>query len=536
MYITKAWFLSILLSLVCLRIKQICGSYMNDFVLDCSLYSSDTTNATIQILGWNSRLHACFSDNPYDTFHLPLPYGYGPLMLYYDYNMIYLIHFAESKISLMGQLSIEWTDYYRMWDINEIPLGQTQVPLREIWYPQFNFISSITKRSQKLFEPDDIAVLFPEYVSVIRENVVEGHCNIDYYRFPFDEQTCVLEFDLERFFFYEDDLFLERLNYTYQFQSFENEEWYLLNVVTLPQNITFKQIEVNSTGYTDGIVDYTIEHAKTGFQVNITLRRYPQFYVVNVIVPIIILTVIGQTAFAIPEHSDGKIVVPLTVLLGFMFVQGIVATELPRSETTPSIAIYVLTCLLLSGTSVLFCAFCMWMAHMTHPMPRFIHIFLVRFLGSLLFPSQWFKFALRLWRRRRCVSPPSPPIKPEPPVSEPSLVHTSSDLSLEPVTNPEASHFSTTPPNFPSQKQKAIDHDDTNSKHLTSGTLGSASVPAKEATTDLNESGGSAPDEKNGHEEWARAAEVINRFIGLVHIAALITCFFVFVFPLLLHR
>ena len=91
---------------------------------------------------------------------------------------------------------------------------------------------------------------------------------------------------------------------------------------------------------------------------------------VNINVPIIILTVIGQTAFAIPEHSDGKIVVPLTVLLGFMFVHGIVATELPRSETSPSIAIYVLSCILLSGTSVLFSAFCMWMVHMTHPMPR----------------------------------------------------------------------------------------------------------------------------------------------------------------------
>ena len=100
---------------------------------------------------------------------------------------------------------------------------------------------------------------------------MEGHCNIDYYRFPFDEQICILEFDFERFFFDEDDLFLERLNYTYQFQSFENEEWYLLNVVTLPQNITFKQIQVNSTGYSDGIVDYTIDHAKTGFQVNIML-------------------------------------------------------------------------------------------------------------------------------------------------------------------------------------------------------------------------------------------------------------------------
>ena len=70
----------------------------------------------------------------------------------------------------------------------------------------------------------------------------------------------------------------------------------------------------------------------------------------------------GQTAFAVPVHADAKIVVPLTVLLGFMFVQGFVATELPRSEGYSLLAVYILACELLTCVNCLMCSICMWLS------------------------------------------------------------------------------------------------------------------------------------------------------------------------------
>ena len=129
-----------------------------DYLLNCSAYSLNINNATIRRLGWNARLHACFEDNPYDLTQPPIPFGYPPINLQYDYSVIYVISFEGNKISLMGQLVLVWTDFYRLWDINQIPLEQIQLPISEIWYPQVNFISSITKRNLQLFKPDDQAV------------------------------------------------------------------------------------------------------------------------------------------------------------------------------------------------------------------------------------------------------------------------------------------------------------------------------------------------------------------------------------------
>ena len=496
------------------------------YLLNCSAYSQTTKNATIRRLGWSARLHACFDDNPYDLTQPPIPFGFPSITIMYDYSVIYVISFEGSKISLMGQLVMGLVDFYRMWDIDQIPIGQIQLPLSEIWYPQVRFISSITKRSLKLLEPDDQALFFPFFVSIFRPNVVEGHCNVDYYRFPFDSQNCFLEFEFERYFFYQQDVYLIRMNYTYQFENFINEEWSLVNVVSLPVNVSFKEINVNSSGYSTNVLNQEVKTAKVGFQVNLTLHRYPQFYIVNVLVPIVVLTVIGQTAFAIPEHADGKIVVPLTVLLGFMFVQGIVANELPRSEQASSIGIYVLTCILLSSANVLCCAMCMWIAHMTHPMPRWLHVALVVGLGTCVFPYQWF---IRLYK---CFRHKSSAFQPN---NENVEVFTTTQ-SVLPSSLPERQF--TIPRATLTNEQNSNGISVSNQVAPAQTLAKSAGGPNESiAHKDLKENLYSSVrvfEDTTINKEWVLVAEVFNRVFGLLHIAALLACFFVYVFPLIL--
>ena len=100
----------------------------------------------------------------------------------------------------------------------------------------------------------------------------------------------------------------------------------------------------------------------TGFVFNVTLRRHSQFYVVNILIPILMLSVMGQTTLAVPEHLDAEIAVPLIVLLGFMFLERIVASELPRSERYSLLAVYILACELLTGLNCIMCSLCMWLA------------------------------------------------------------------------------------------------------------------------------------------------------------------------------
>ena len=501
------------------NINLISGWSLSDYYLNCSAYSAATNNSTISRLSWSARLHACFEDNPYDVTQLPLPFGFQYLVLEYDFNVIYVIGFEGNKISLMGQLVLIWIDFYRIWDKNQIPLDKIQLPLNEIWYPQVMFCSSVTKRSIKLLEPNDLVVLFPTLVSLFSTNVIEGHCNVDYYRFPFDKQNCELEFEIDRYLFYQQDAYLNRLNYTFQFENFINEEWSLVNVVTLPINISFKELNVDSNGYLTNNVSFETNNAKVGFKVNLTLQRYPQFYIVNILVPIIVLTIIEQTAFAIPEHADGKIIVPLTVLLGFMFVQGIVANELPRSQVAPSLNIYVLTCILLSSANTFCCAICLWIAHITLRMPSWLHLAVIDVVGTCFFPSQWFILIYRGFRRGGSLSQHKNDTIS---VTTSQLAGALSNLSERCFTIPRASlageqQFSL----LPFSNQFA-------SSQMSEGLSDNSLVQ-----NDLKESNNLNVPENNTDKEWVLVAQVINRIFGLVHLAALLACFFVYILPLL---
>ena len=493
------------------------GWSLSDYYLNCSAYSAATQNSTISRLSWSARLHACFEDNPYEITQLPLPFGFPYVVLEYDYNVIYVIGFEGNKISLMGQLVLVWIDFYRIWDTNQIPLDKIQLPLNKIWYPQVILCSSVTKRSIKLLEPDDLVVLFPTIVTLFRTNVIEGHCNVDYYRFPFDKQNCELEFEIDRYLFNQQDVYLNRLNYTFQFENFINEEWSLVNVVTLPINISFKELNVDSDGYSTNVVISETTNAKVGFKVNLTLQRYPQFYIVNILVPIIVLTIIGQTAFAIPEHADGKIIVPLTVLLGFMFVQGIVANELPRSQVAPSLNYYVLTCILLSSANTLCCAICLWIAHMTLRMPSWLHVAVIDLVGTCVFPSQWSILIYRGFRRGHSLSK-----NEKVSVTTSQLAGALSNLSEQCFTIPRASlageqHFSLL--SFSNQFA---------SSQMSEGLSDNSLVQ-----NNLKESHNLNVSENNTDKEWVLVAKVVNRIFGLVHLAALLACFFVYILPLL---
>ena len=201
---------------------------------------------------------------------------------------------------------------------------------------------------------------------------------------------CTLDFAINRYFFSNItyDLIIKHQPNTFQFEQFSNEEWELVNVASLPKNITFKAYTFNSSGYATNNLVLELGNVQTGFRVNITLRRFPQFYIINVGVPVLVLAAVGQCSFFIPERSDAKLVVPLTVLVGFMFIQSIVATAVPRAFITPSFVLFITSCVLLSGVSSLTCGVLMWIAYCCCWVPHWLSVS-IHWLHFLLFPSNW---------------------------------------------------------------------------------------------------------------------------------------------------
>ena len=250
---------------------------------------------------------------------------------------------------------------------------------------------------------------------------------------------------------------------------------------TLQINISFTETVMYPNGSASNTVAQVVNNAQTGFQVNVTMRRHPAFYLINTLIPIIVLSGVGQTAFALPEEVDGKVLVPLTVLLGFMFVQSIAAAEMPHSAYAPTIAIYITSCVILSGISCLTSALCMWIASFTHPLPAVMKFVWVDCVGFLVFPLRLFEYCGRV-----CCS----------------HFHVPANPTVGKVEN------------FTSEISTA--------NHII-GQLGGC----KRSSLTVSEN-----DAVEKYHPWLPVAEVLNRIFGLAHIATIFALFFKLIFPL----
>jgi hypothetical protein len=177
-------------------------------------------------------------------------------------------------------------------------------------------------------EPDGTVYWYPY-------QVFESKCDIDITYFPFDTQICNFVFVSWSFLKDELNVTLHEENAPIDYYDYvENSVWDI----------------VHSTSYTSP------EHepdAKVTF--TLTLRRKPQYYVMNLILPVVLLGVISLLVFVIPADAGEKMSFAVTVFLAFAVFLSIISMQLPvNSEKTSILGLYLVFQMTLGvGTIVL---------------------------------------------------------------------------------------------------------------------------------------------------------------------------------------
>ena len=152
---------------------------------------------------------------------------------------------------------------------------------------------------------------------------LKSSCKVNIVLFPFDEQKCSVLFGSfaydERWVNYitmRNDTIVEMDYYI------RNTEWQLLSV-TLEKCITSR----------DGCSE-----PKASISLRLRLRRNTFYYMANIIVPCIMLSVLMLFTFWLPPTSTEKIPMGLSVFLTFFMFMLLVAEEVPAtSEEVPLI-------------------------------------------------------------------------------------------------------------------------------------------------------------------------------------------------------
>lgn len=149
--------------------------------------------------------------------------------------------------------------------------------------------------------------------------VFETRCSIDITHFPYDKQTCKIVF----------------IVWSYSVTQVEIEK--------SPNGVEFYEYEENSVWTileTESIVNKDKYESEIIFQIK--LQRKPKYFIMNIILPVLCLSLLSLLVFLIPVDAGEKMGYSITVFLSFAVFLSIISAELPvNSESTSTLSFYL---------------------------------------------------------------------------------------------------------------------------------------------------------------------------------------------------
>ncbi|XP_070540514.1 acetylcholine receptor subunit alpha-like [Ptychodera flava] len=241
-------------------------------------------------------------------------------------NQLLDVNEKDQSISTHVWLNQIWRDYRLTWNPRDNQgIDYVIVPSTWLWYPDMVNDNSV-HGTPDLPVSKFATILHNGTVWITPPATLDSQCDMDVAYFPFDQQTCMLSFGPWEYT--SERVHLEPMDkYVVREKFVDNVEWELseTSVRTVDEELECCPGEVYS------VVIYTL-----------LLRRRPLYYLVNVIFPCFLFSVITSLVFCVPPDFHEKITLSVSALLALSLLSLTVAEVVPpTSETTPLICRYL---------------------------------------------------------------------------------------------------------------------------------------------------------------------------------------------------
>ncbi|XP_060063543.1 neuronal acetylcholine receptor subunit alpha-9-like [Ylistrum balloti] len=227
-------------------------------------------------------------------------------------------------LDLVGYTVLTWTNELLMWNssinaMQEVILGQNN-----FWRPSLvlsNSVESLTEMGDNSYK-----------IRINKDGVCEWQigvvsksaCSVDVSYYPFDKQVCKISFTP---WGYTDTQV--RLNTT---STGMNTDLFMPNVEWTLTSTTVEALSSASASY----LDYSLN-----------LARKPGYFLVNMIIPILILGMLNGLVFLLPADSGERVGYAITAFLTFAVFLTMVSDNLPKSSEPMSLLCFFLTLMLI---------------------------------------------------------------------------------------------------------------------------------------------------------------------------------------------
>ncbi|XP_074518401.1 uncharacterized protein LOC141784460 [Halichoeres trimaculatus] len=251
-----------------------------------------------------------------------------PTEVILDIYLYSILDVKEKEQELVAYFLIDmfWVNEFIKWEPKDFCRTYIiTIPSELLWKPDLT-IEEVTVK-EKLFQTQYLTVRDNGDIYQRNGMVLVSTCRMDFYRFPFDTQTCSLTFKSLQHSWEAIQLRTrypneDRLKSTREWMKTESE-WLLMNVTVETKSVLNFHVPLSTFFYT------------------MTIKRRSVLYVANFIVPILLFLCLDLASFLISESGGEKLSFKVTVLLAVTVMQLILNEILPSSsDRIPLIAVY----------------------------------------------------------------------------------------------------------------------------------------------------------------------------------------------------
>ncbi|XP_076469986.1 acetylcholine receptor subunit alpha-type acr-16-like [Babylonia areolata] len=239
-----------------------------------------------------------------------------------------------------GWLRITWYDEFLHWDPQQFPHREVHLKADMVWCPDLVVYNTLSDLDQMARLKRKVIVHHTGLVTWYPGGLFQTYCSVDIFHYPLDTQTC----------------------------SIEVTPWSTTNDYL---NGTWGDPAFEISGGIENHPEWKLTDRKTRYQLwpdsfwriyfIYTLERKVTFYVLNMILPVSLLSLLNCMVFVLPVECGEKMTVSVTVFLSFTVFLSLINNSLPQnSDSVCLFSVYVTVqmfmsvCFIVMGACIVF--------------------------------------------------------------------------------------------------------------------------------------------------------------------------------------